>query len=258
MGVINITLDSFYGGSRYTTRAVLEKVAREMEEEGADFIDIGAESTRPGACPIDEKEEIERLKLILPKLAKMTHIPISIDTRKTRVASFAIDHGATIVNDISGLGFDKKMAKVVAKNNVCLVIMHIKGSPKTMQLNPSYDDLMGEIHNFLEKKIDFATQSGVKRERIIIDPGFGFGKRLDDNYEIMRRLNELTTFKRPILVGHSRKSFIGVPFNFTPEQRLEGTLGVEALLIKSGASILRVHDVLEAKRVALLIDRIER
>jgi dihydropteroate synthase len=134
----------------------------------------------------------------------------------------------------------------------------MKGTPKTMQINPAFDDLMGEIHGYLEKKIEFATQSGIKRERIIIDPGLGFGKRLEDNYEIIRRLGELTTFKRPILVGHSRKSFIGNPFNLTPEQRLEGTLGVETLLIKNGASILRVHDVLEAKKVALLIDRIER
>jgi dihydropteroate synthase len=258
MGVINITPDSFYNGSRYTTQTVLEKVAREMEEEGADFIDLGAESTRPGADAVDEKEEIKRLKLILPKLAKITRIPISIDTRKARVASFAIDHGATIINDISGFNFDKKMVHVVAKNNVCLVIMHMRGTPRTMQVHPSYDDLMGEIHNFLKEKIDSATELGVKRERIIIDPGFGFGKRLDDNYEIIRRLHELTIFQRPILVGHSRKSFIGNPFNLSPEQRLEGTLGVEALLIKNGASIIRVHDVLETKRVALLIDRIER
>lgn len=258
MGVINITPDSFYSGSRYTMKTTLEKVVREMEEEGADFIDIGAESTRPGADQIDEKEEIERLKLILPRLVKISDIPISVDTQKAIVASFAIDHGADIINDISGLGFDKRMAKVIAKNDVCLVIMHMKGTPKTMQINPAFDDLMGEIHGYLEKKIEFATQSGIKRERIIIDPGLGFGKRLEDNYEIIRRLGELTTFKRPILVGHSRKSFIGNPFNLTPEQRLEGTLGVETLLIKNGASILRVHDVLEAKKVALLIDRIER
>jgi dihydropteroate synthase len=258
MGVINITPDSFYSGSRYTTKTVLEKITRAMEEEGADFIDIGAESTRPGADVVDEKEEIDRLKRILPKLAKINNIPISIDTRKARVASFAIDHGATIINDISGLGFDKKMAQVVAKHNVCLVIMHMKGTPKTMQLHPSYGDLMGEIHNFFEKKIDFAIQSGVKKERIIIDPGLGFGKKLEDNYEIIRRLHELTIFKRPILVGPSRKSFIGNPFHLSPEQRLEGTLGVEALLIKNGASIIRVHDVVEAKRVALVIDRITR
>lgn len=258
MGVINITPDSFYSGSHYTARTILEKVAQEMEEEGADFIDIGAESTRPGAKPVSEKEEIERLKLILPRLSKTSNIPISVDTQKSHVASFAIDHGVDIINDISGLRFDKRMAKIVAKNGVCLVIMHMKGTPKTMQLNPTYDDLMGEIHHFLEKKIDFVTQTGIKRERIIIDPGFGFGKRLEDNYEIIKRLNELTTFERPILVGHSRKSFIGNPFNLPPEQRLEGTLGVEALLIKNGASIVRVHDVLETKKVALLIDRIER
>jgi dihydropteroate synthase len=258
MGVINISPDSFYIGSRYAASEILEKVAREMEEEGADFIDIGAESTRPGAAAIDEKDEIERLRPVLSILIKNTKIPISVDTYKASVASYVIDQGASIINDISGLGFDKRMAKVVAKNKVGLVIMHIKGTPKTMQINPEYENVMSEIHAYLEKRIDFAMQSGIKRERIIIDPGLGFGKRLEDNYEIIRRLGELTTLNRPILVGHSRKSFIGNPFNLSPEQRLEGTLGVESLLIKNGASILRVHDVSEAKKVALLINRIEQ
>lgn len=258
MGVINITPDSFYSGSRYTTKETVERVAREMEEEGADFLDIGAESSRPGAESIDVKEEIQRLKKILAAVVKNTSIPISIDTCKADVASFAISQGIKIINDISGLHFDKKMAGVVAKNKASLVIMHIKGNPKTMQVNPQYDDLMGEICRYLDKKIDFATQKGIDINRIIIDPGFGFGKRLEDNYEIINRLNELTTFGRPILVGHSRKSFIGKPFNIVPEQRLEGSLGVEAILIRNGASIIRVHDVLEAKKVAILIDKIKQ
>ena len=258
MGVINITPDSFYSGSQYTTKIMVEKVATAMEEEGADFIDIGAESTRPGAAPLEAKEEIERLKKVLPGLFKNVSIPISVDTYKADVAAFAIDHGARIINDISGLRFNKKMPKIIAKNRVNLIIMHIKGTPKTMQINPQYDDLMDEVYHYLKQKIDFAVQSGIKRSRIIIDPGFGFGKRLEDNYEIIRRLRELTIFDRPVMVGHSRKSFIGKPFNLDPEQRLEGTLGVEALLIKNGASILRVHDVHEAKKVAMLIDKIER
>lgn len=258
MGVINITPDSFYSGSRCAATKTIEKVAQEIEKKGADFLDIGAESTRPEAQPLSENEEIERLKTVLPTVVKNTKIPISVDTYKANVALFVIDQGVQIINDISGLRFDKKMARVVARNKVNVVIMHIKGKPKTMQENPQYKNLMNEIYDYLKKRIDFALQSGIEKERIIIDPGLGFGKRLENNYEIIERLSELKVFDRPILVGHSRKSFIGKPFNLTPEQRLEGTLGVEALLIKNGASILRVHDVLEAKRVAMLIDKIVR
>ncbi len=257
MGAINITPDSFYTGSRYTTKDTVERIAQKMEEEGADFLDIGAESSRPGAERVDKKEEIERLKKILPAVIKSTNIPISIDTYKADTASFAIDQGVKVINDISGLSFDKKMAGVIAKNKASLIIMHIKGTPRTMQVNPQYKDLMGEIYYYLRGKIDFATLKGIELNRIIIDPGFGFGKRLEDNYEIINRLNELTSFGRPVLVGHSRKSFIGKPFNISPDQRLEGTLGVEAILIRNGASIIRVHDVLEAKKVAMLIDKIK-
>lgn len=257
MGAINITPDSFYTGSRYTTKDTVERIAQEMEEEGADFLDIGAESSRPGAERVDKKEEIKRLKKILPAVIKNTNIPISIDTYKADTASFAIDQGVKVINDISGLSFDKKMAGVIAKNKASLIIMHIKGTPRTMQVNPQYKDLMGEIYYYLRGKIDFATLKGIELNRIIIDPGFGFGKRLEDNYEIINRLNELTSFGRPVLVGHSRKSFIGKPFNISPDQRLEGTLGVEAILIRNGASIIRVHDVLEAKKVAMLIDKIK-
>uniref|UniRef100_A0A7C4X8S2 dihydropteroate synthase n=1 Tax=candidate division WOR-3 bacterium TaxID=2052148 RepID=A0A7C4X8S2_UNCW3 len=258
MGIINISPDSFYSGSRYTTSSTVKKVIEEMEKEGADFIDIGAESTRPGAEMVTEEEELRRLKAILPVAMKTARIPISVDTYKPAVAEFAIDQGVKIINDISGLGFNKMMAKIIAKNRVGVVVMHIKGTPKTMQINPQYKNLMDEIHNYLKARIQFAIDCGIERERIIIDPGLGFGKRLEDNYEIIERLGELKIFNRPILVGPSRKSFIGKPFGLEPEERLEGTLAVEALLIKNGASILRVHDVAEAKKVALLIDRITK
>ena len=256
MGIINITPDSFYGGNRYLTAETIKKIAEEMENEGADFIDVGAESTRPGAQPLKESEEIARLKTALPVLSRTTKIPISVDTYKSGVASFAVEHGAQIINDISGLGFDRKMARIIARNKVGLVIMHIKGKPKTMQVDPAYENLMAELHAYFKARIEHALDSGVEKERIIVDPGLGFGKRLEDNYEIIRRLEELRAFQRPVMAGHSRKSFIGSPFELAPEQRLEGTLGVEALLIENGASILRVHDVLEAKRVAMLVDRI--
>jgi dihydropteroate synthase len=258
MGVINLTPDSFYTGSRYTDAAIVERVVSDMTAQGADFIDIGAESTRPGSDPVNEEEEMRRLRQILPVVMKHTDLPVSVDTYKSRTAALAIDKGATIINEISGLTFDKKMPKVIARNRASVVIMHMKGKPKTMQRNPQYNDLMSEIQGFLEQRVTYAVESGIDHGCIILDPGLGFGKRLEDNYVIIRRLAELKNLKRPILVGHSRKSFIGKPFKLLPEQRLEGSLGVEALLIRNGASILRVHDVLEAKKVAALIDLIER
>ncbi len=261
MGIINITPDSFYSGSRYTTVSAIKKVIAEMEQEGADFIDIGAESTRPGAKMLSEKEEIERLKSFLPFVVKSSHLPISVDTYKPVTAKYALDQGAKIINDISGFGFNKlnkKLARVIAQYKANVVIMHIRGTPKTMQINPQYKNLLSEIKNYFSQRIDFALENGIELNRIIIDPGLGFGKRLEDNYEIIERVGELKIFRRPILVGHSRKSFIGNPFRLPPEERLEGTLAVEALLIKNGASILRVHDVLEAKKVAQLIDKITR
>lgn len=259
MGIINISPDSFYSGSRYTTISTIKKIIAEMQQEGADFIDIGAESTRPGAKMLSEKEEIERLKSVLPAVVKFSQIPISVDTYKAETAKYALDQGAKIINDISGFGFhrlNKKLARVIARYKAGVVIMHIQGTPRTMQINPQYKNLLSEMKDYFKKKIDFAIQNGIELNRIIIDPGLGFGKRLEDNYEIIERLGELRIFKRPILVGHSRKSFIGNPFNLPPEERLEGTLAVEALLIKNGASIVRVHDVLEAKKVARLIDKI--
>lgn len=258
MGIINVTPDSFYGGSRYTDNSIIERVASDMTAEGADFIDVGAESTRPGSDPVSEKEEMRRLKHALPLVARHTDVPISVDTYKSKIAAMALDYGASIINDISGLTFDPRVAQVAARHQASIIIMHMKGKPKTMQKNPQYKDLMHEIYCFLEKQAACAVSAGVDRERIIIDPGLGFGKRLEDNYTIMRRLAEFKGLDRPIMVGHSRKSFIGKPFKLASEYRLEGSLGVQALLIRNGASILRVHDVLEAKRVAELIDLMQR
>jgi dihydropteroate synthase len=258
MGAINLTDDSFYEKSRYTNADSAKRIAEQMESEGADFIDIGAESSRPGAEPLTAQQEMSRLKKIFPVLAKHTNVPLSIDTYKADTAAYAIDHGAQIINDISGMTFDKKMAEVVAKTHAAIIIMHIKGTPKNMQLKPRYHDLMGEIHGFLAQRISFALDHGIKKRSLIIDPGLGFGKRLEDNYEIANRLDELSDFGLPILVGHSRKSFIGNPFKLPPEQRLEGTLGFSAILIENKADILRVHDVSAAKRAALLIDKVVR
>ncbi len=259
MGIINLSPDSFYSGSRYTSISTITKVVEQMEQEGADFIDIGAESTRPGSKMLTEKEEIERLKPVLPLVIKKTKIPVSVDTYKTNVAAYALDQGVKIINDISGFGFsemNKEFVRKIAKYDAGVVIMHIQGTPETMQKNPHYKNLMSEMLSYLRNRIEFALDHGIKNDRIIIDPGLGFGKRLEDNYEIITRLGELKILNRPIMVGHSRKSFIGVPFNLPPEERLEGTLAVETLLIKNGASIIRVHDVAEAKKVAQIIDKI--
>ncbi len=258
MGVINITDDSFYQGSCYTAQDEILQVACEMEAAGADFIDIGTESSRPGAKPTSVKADMKKLHRILPHISRSVKIPISIDTYKSEIASYALDNGATIINDISGLRFDRRMGELVARTNAAVVIMHMLGRPRTMQRRPSYHDVMGEIHDFFRKTIETVLDKGVSKDRIIIDPGLGFGKRLEDNYEIINRLEEFTVFGRPLLVGHSRKSFIGKPFGLDPGDRLEGTLGLQSLLIKNGANIIRVHDVKEAKKVARLIDRITR
>jgi len=258
MGIVNITPDSFYGASRFSDPAAAFAVARRMVEEGADFLDVGAESTRPGADPLPARDEILRLKPILKILARKIKIPISVDTYKSEVAEFALDQGARMINDISGMDMDPRIGKVIARHKASVVIMHIKGRPKDMQRSPRYDDLMETLSVYFRGRIDRAVDAGVEPDRIVIDPGLGFGKRRDDNYEIINRLSELTVFGRPVLVGHSRKSFIGKPFGLSTEARLEGTLAVQSLLIRNGASIVRVHDVEAAKRAALVADRILR
>jgi dihydropteroate synthase len=256
MGIMNITPDSFYKGSRFFDTGSIRDAVHTMVSAGVDIIDVGAESSRPGSRPVSARTEISRLKKVLPAIAKSTSKIIAIDTYKAAVAAFAIDNGASIVNDISALRLDKQMAALVARTNVGLLLMHMKGTPRTMQRNPRYRDLMGELYNFFTERIAYAAQQGIDAAQILIDPGLGFGKRLHDNYEIITRLPELTIFNRPICVGHSRKSFIGKPDALPPEERLEGTLGISSILINNGAHILRVHDVRSVKRVVVLTDRI--
>ncbi|MEO0102970.1 MAG: dihydropteroate synthase [candidate division WOR-3 bacterium] len=256
MGILNLTPDSFYDGGRYLKPDEALRQAEKMAEEGADFIDIGAESTRPGSKPISAKEEIARLKPILSLIKKKLKIPISCDTYKSAVADFALKEGCEIINDISALRFDKKMAKLLAEKNAYCILMHIKGRPQTMQKNPKYEDLMGEIYHYLKERIAFAQKEGIKGEKIIVDPGIGFGKRLDDNYEIIRRLKELRGLGKPILLGPSRKSFIGLTLNLPVEERLEGSLAACVLALINGANILRVHDVKETKRAVKMAEAI--
>jgi len=254
MGVLNLTPDSFYRASWYGEPGAIVEAALKMEEAGADFIDLGAESTRPGSDTISAEDETTRLRPVLSRVVDKVRLPVSVDTYKSEVARFAIDNGAAIINDISALGFDQRMGDVIAKSDVGLVLMHIKGQPKSMQDNPAYDNLMEELHQYFQQKIQRAEEYGIEQARLIVDPGLGFGKRLEDNYTIIRRLKELKVFNRPILVGPSRKSFVGIPFGLPPEERLEGTLALLAILIEQGCNIIRVHDVLQAKRVSQLVD----
>jgi dihydropteroate synthase len=255
MGIINVTPDSFSdGGDFLNAEAAIEQTVK-MAEQGADIIDIGAESTRPGADPVAVDEELSRLLPVIEGIKRETLTPISVDTYKSNVAEAVINSGADIINDISGLRFDAEMKNIVAKYNTPVVIMHIQGEPKNMQINPHYDDIMGEIFYYLAESIKIAKQAGLKNS-IIIDPGIGFGKRLNDNFEILRRLSEFQGLDCPILVGPSRKSFIGNVLDLPPDQRIEGTAAAVAIGIQNGAHIVRVHDVKEMKRVCLIADRL--
>jgi len=256
MGILNVTPDSFSDGGRYFTLDSAVRRAMEMVEEGADIIDVGGESTRPGSEPVPVEEELRRVIPVIKELVKRVDVPISIDTYKSEVARQALDNGAVIVNDISGLRFDEKMADVIASYDASVVLMHIKGTPKTMQANPEYEDVISEIYDYLSKSIEIARGSGI--EQIIVDPGIGFGKRLIDNLEIIRRLREFKSLGYPVLIGVSRKSFIGNVLNLPVDQRLEGTAGAVAVAVWNGANIVRVHDVKEMARVVKIVDAIKQ
>ena len=263
MGVLNVTPDSFFDGGKYVAVDKAVERALEMVAEGADIIDVGGESTRPkshaygeGAEPVTMEEELRRVTLVIERLADKTDIPISIDTYKAAVAEKALECGAVIVNDISGFTFDPAMASVVAEAGASAVLMHIKGTPKTMQLDPTYEDLFGEVSEFLQNGLERGRRMGINQ--MMVDPGIGFGKRHDHN---LRLIKELSTFKSlgyPILIGPSRKSFIGNILNLPVEERIEGSIAASVACILYGANILRVHDVKEAKRAALVADAIKR
>ncbi len=256
MGVLNVTPDSFSdGGSYFDPERALEH-ARRLVEGGADIIDIGGESTRPGAAQVSEEEEGRRILPLVERLAGEPGMILSVDTYKADVARKAIAAGAHMINDISGLRFDPHMAAVIAETGVPVVLMHIKGTPRDMQKDPAYEDLMGEIVSCLEESMAIARAAGVKEEQIIIDPGIGFGKRLQDNLDILKNLAELKVLGRPVLLGTSRKSFIGTILGLPVEERLEGTGATVAVSIMNGAHIIRVHDVGEMVRVARMTDAV--
>ncbi len=258
MGILNVTPDSFSDGGKFFAEGDAISYAERISKEGADIIDVGGESTRPGARPVSEKEEIERVVPVIKALSKERKIIISIDTRKAKVARAALEAGAHMVNDVSGLRFDKKMARLVAERRVPVCIMHMRGTPRTMQKNPAYRDLMGEVIGELEESIAIAINAGILHGKIIVDPGIGFGKTVENNLEIFKRLRELKVLGCPILVGPSRKSFIGKVLGLPEGERVEGTAAAAALSIANGANIVRVHDVKEMVRVARMADAIIR
>ena len=248
MGVLNVTPDSFSDGNKFVRVDKAVDHAIRMMEEGADIIDIGGESTRPGAEKVDIPTELERVIPVIEELRKRTDIPISIDTNKAEVADKAIQAGASIINDISALRFNTGMIKVLQENpDIPIILMHMLGTPQTMQEEPFYEDTIEEIIDFFQERIDHCVSNGIIRNRIILDPGIGFGKRQRDNLIILKKLYEFKTFGLPIQLGASRKSFIGKVYDSKPEDRLEGSLAATALAFQNGIDIVRVHDVKQNK-----------
>lgn len=259
MGILNVTPDSFSDGNIHFDKARAVDHALMMADDGADIIDIGGESTRPGSEAVSLEEELRRTIPVIEEIANKINIPISIDTYKSEVASRALESGASIVNDISGMRFDPEMPKVIAKYKVPVVLMHIKGRPKSMQENPIYEALIPEIMDYFRISIRLANKFGIPGDMIIIDPGIGFGKTPEHNLEIINTLDQFTFLKKPILIGPSRKAFIGKILGDAPaRERLEGTAAAVAISIINGANIVRVHDVKEMAKVVKVADAIKR
>ncbi len=258
MGVLNVTPDSFSDGGLYADLDGAVERAKEMAEEGADIVDIGGESTRPGSDPVPADEEVHRTIPVIERLAAdLPHLAVSIDTRKAQVAAAALTAGASIVNDISA-GSDPAMFATIAGTGAGLALMHMQGDPKTMQQNPTYDDVVSEVKAYLRARVEAAVATGISRDRIAVDPGLGFGKSLEHNLALMRHIEEFLDLGRPVLVGPSRKSFIGRVLGTEVDERLEGTAGAVAWLVSRGAGIVRVHDVKEMVRVVRVVDAIRR
>jgi dihydropteroate synthase len=256
MGVINVTPDSFSDGGFYLDEKKAIERGLELVTQGADILDVGGESTRPGSDAISPEEELNRIMPVISELREKTNVLISVDTTKSAVAEAALEAGADIINDISAFRFDDRMPLIATETGAPIILMHMKGVPKTMQSNPYYEDLFQEIRCFLEERIATAEAYGIKRENIIVDPGIGFGKSLEHNLSIINNLNFLEKLNRPILVGISRKSFIGKILNLPPEERVEGTIASAVLSVLKGAHILRVHDVEPVKRAITVAEAI--
>lgn len=257
MGIINVTPDSFSGDGLLNYRQVIVDYAQKLVRDGADIIDVGGESTRPGASPVTIKEELKRVVPVIKSLSKKIKVPISIDTYKPEVAEQALGAGALIVNDITGLR-NRKMADICAKHKCGLIVMHMKGRPLNMQKNPNYVSLIDEITDYLGAAIKKAQDAGVGADKIIVDPGIGFGKTLEHNLEILRNLSSFKLLGKPIMIGTSRKAFIGKILDKPAQERLFGTVSSSVLAVNNGANIVRTHDVSEVKQALKLADSINR
>ena len=258
MGILNVTPDSFSDGGKFLDGNAAVQRGKRMLAEGADIIDVGGESSRPGSDPVPEEAELRRVIPVIERLSSETDAVISVDTTKARVADEAVQAGASIINDISALRFDDGMAGVAAKTGAGLVLMHMLGTPKEMQSNPSYKDVVKEIREFLDARGKAVRDAGVAWEAIVYDPGIGFGKTVEHNLLLLKRLAEFKPLMRPLLVGPSRKSFIGAVLDLPVEERLEGTAAAVALAVANGADLVRVHDVKEMARVAKVADAVVR
>ena len=256
MGIINLSPDSFYGDSHCSTLEQALATANRMVQEGADFLDIGAESSRPGSVPLDEQEELKRLLPVVEKLVESIPIPISVDTYKPRVAQAVLQAGAAIINDITGLQRFPEMAGIIAQFNAGVILMHMQGNPKTMQDNPGYADLLTEVSEYLSKSINIATEAKIDVHKIAIDPGIGFGKSDSHNLQILKNLQCFTAWGSPVLLGLSRKSLIGNILDVPVEERLEGSLSAAVFGVINGASIIRTHDVLATCRAVKVVESI--
>jgi dihydropteroate synthase len=255
MGIINLSPDSFYPGSRAPSVHAALLVAERMIEEGADYLDVGAESSRPGAKPISEEEELAIILPFVSQLCKNFSIPISVDTYKPGVAQKVLEEGVSIINDITGLRYPE-MASIIAEYDAGVVIMHMRGSPENMQEDLHYDDCVGEIKTFLGRGIQTALSTGIASDRIWVDPGIGFGKTVEHNLEILAHLDSFASLQKPILLGTSRKSFIGKILDLPVAERLEGSLATAVIGVMKGAWILRVHDVQETYRAVRIVSEI--
>ena len=256
MGILNVTPDSFSDGGEFNSVPLAVAHALQMEKDGADIIDIGGESTRPGAVSVSLQEELDRVISVITDIRTLSDVMISVDTTKADVAREAIVAGASLVNDISGMMADTTMASVVKDFDVPVVIMHIKGTPKDMQDNPHYHNLMMEINAYFLERISLVKRSGINDNQIILDPGIGFGKTVEDNFTIIKELNTITGLGHPVLVGPSRKSFIGQTLNLPENERVEGTAAAVVASVINGARIVRVHDVKEMWRVVKIADKL--
>ena len=258
MGILNLNQDSFYPNSQCHSTDEAMVMAQRMVDEGADMLDVGAESSRPGSHGVAEKEEIARVLPVVKQLSKRLRVPVSVDTAKPEVAKRALENGAALINDITGLQRDPRMAEIIARSGAGVVVMHMDETPATMQDNPVYENIIHDIINYLKKSVSIAESAGISPDCIAVDPGVGFGKTTEHNLEILGRLDSFKALGKPLMVGVSRKSFIGNLLDLPVAERLEGSLVAGMVAIMNGADIIRVHDVIETRRMVKLVQEIRK